>query len=217
MDERKKTQQSLKQYELMHREAGFKIDDGSYDAFAAFSKGNKSLDIACGEGWIERLDPDCIGVDFSQNALQNAKKNGARVLVCAQAEHLPFKDNAFDVCLCAGSLEHFVDPQKAINEAARVSKMQVFTIHARLPFFLELLRIAAVKILRIGGQPIENPLTWKQVRGMWEKAGLSIVFWGYWRYIDLGFISKSLSYGLIKIPSHFFLVSMRKDRINTGA
>ena len=51
-DNRQKTLESLRKYEIMHREGGFKIDDGSYDIFAAFSRGNKTIDIACGEGWI---------------------------------------------------------------------------------------------------------------------------------------------------------------------
>ncbi len=211
-DNRQKTLESLKKYEIMHREKGFKVDDGSYDIFAAFSRGNKTVDIACGEGWIEKLNPEVIGVDFSENALHNAKKNGAKFVVCALAEHLPFKDNAFDVSICAGSLEHFIDPQLALDEISRVSKIQVFTVHAKLPFLLEILRKIVTKLFKIGGQPIENPFRWKEVLRMCERAGLSIIFWGYWRYLDLSFISKRLPYGLVKIPSHFFLVSIRKDR-----
>lgn len=211
-DNRQKTLESLKKYEIMHREGGFKIDDGSYDIFAAFSKGNKTIDIACGEGWIEKLNPEVIGVDFSENALHNAKKNGAKFLVRALAESLPFKDDVFDVLICAGSLEHFSNPQRALNEMSRVSKIQVLTVHAKLALPLEILRKVVVKLFKIGGQPIENPFRWKEVLRMCERAGLSIIFWGYWRYLDLSFISKRLPYGLVKIPSHFFLVSIRKDR-----
>lgn len=203
---------SKREYEKLFRHRWIRISDGSYECLAAIARGNKTLDVACGEGWIEKLSPETVGVDISINALRRAKENGAKYLVCASAEKLPFADNSFDLCICAGSLEHFVDPQKAVTEIARVSKIQVLTVHRQLPIpFARQLRNIAVKVKGIKQQPIENPLTWKEVTGIYKTAGLKIIFNGFWTYpMDLGLLLPTSPFRIAPASS-FFIMSRKQD------
>ena len=84
--------QSRSEYDALHAGEGFYIGDGSYEAVAALTTGLKAVDIGCGEGWLEALNPEIVGVDFSAVALEQARENGARHLVQASADSLPFAD-----------------------------------------------------------------------------------------------------------------------------
>ena len=189
-----------------------RINDGSYEILAAFAKGNKTIDIACGDGYIEELAPQTVGVDFSISALKKAKQNGAKYLVCARAENLPFANNSFDIAISAGSLENIKNPQKAVLEMARVSKIQIMTIHREFDIpGARLARKALTKLLNIKHQPVEVPMKWNEIEEMLSSAGLKIVFKGYWTLpVNYGKILPLLPV-LDKIPSCYFVISKKPD------
>jgi len=205
--EGQKSKRSLRVYEQMHKNASGRIKDGSYEILASFARGNKSLDIACGDGFIEMLAPETVGVEFSWEALKKAKKNGAKNLMLADAQHLPFKDSSFDIAICAGSLEHFENPLSALTEMARVSKIQILTVHRKYPIPLaNYLRSQILRLKSIPDQPIDNPMTVRSVSKLLAKAKMNVVFRGVWTYSydfeNLGlWVPK-----LFKLPScHFFI------------
>ncbi len=88
--------------------------------------GGRTLDVACGigklaagvrelggEGWAFDPSEEMLGLSrfiFSQHGL---------VLLRGIAEALPFRDGSFDRVICQGSLDHFVDPNTFMREAAR--------------------------------------------------------------------------------------------------
>lgn len=201
----------MSKYERLHQKGYWgKISDGSYEILASFARGNRTLDIACGEGWIENLSPETTGMDFSLSALKKAKGNGAKRLVLADAHRLPFKANAFDVAICAGSLEHFTDPQKTLFEMARVSKMQILTVHRKLPFPLGSLSELASKVLKISHQPIERPISASDLGKMVKNAGLHIVFRGVWTLpVNYGRPIKFLPQ-FHSLPSCHFVISIKQ-------
>lgn len=207
----KKTQVSRKEYDLMHKKDFGGPMDGSYKILASIARGNKTVDIACGEGIIEKLAPETVGVEFSLNALKKAKLNGAKHLVLADAHALPFRDDAFDVAISSGNLEHFADPQTTINEMARVSKIQVLTVHRYPPLpFAPLIYDLMTKIFKIIHQPIEKPINQKSLEKMLQKAGLHIVFKGVWTLpFNYGRVIKFLP-ELNSIPSCSFVISIKK-------
>lgn len=203
---------SIREYEALFSGNGwFNAADGSYDCLAAIARGNKTLNIACGEGWIEQRSPNTIGLDFSQNALLRAKKNGAKYAVLATAENLPFVDNSFDIVICAGSLEHFSNPLKALLEMKRVAPIQVLTVHRALPIpFARLIRKAIIKIKNIPEQPIEEPFTKREFDTLLKKASLKPIFSGVWTYpVLFSLLSKYIPKNL-QIASSYFVMSIRK-------
>lgn len=203
---------ALAAYDRMHREDFGGPDDGSYEILAAIARGNKTLDIACGEGLIEKLSPETVGLEFSLNALKKARKNGAKYLVLADAQNLPFLDNSFDIAISAGSLEHFPNPQRAINEMVRVSKIQILTVHKELPIpFAENFYNIATKIFGVTHQPIEKPVNQKGLESMIKKSGAHIVFKGIWTLpVNYGRVIKWLP-ELRNIPSCSFFISIKND------
>ena len=87
--------------------------------------GEKLLDVACGGGYLlmeaERAGLDAHGIDIAQAAIDRAKTFAPRAkLQRGDAEALPYDDGAFDIVTCLGSLEHFLDPSKALEEMRRV-------------------------------------------------------------------------------------------------
>lgn len=206
-----RTKKSAQEYEKLHTQVSGGPNDGSYEVFASFARGNKTVDIACGEGLIERLAPETVGVDFSLNALKKAKKNGVKHLVWADAHTLPFIDNAFDVALCAGSIEHFANPQRAILEMVRVSKIQIITAHRKLFFGANILRKLMLKIYNLPDQPIDNPLESNELEKMLKTAGSHIVFKGVW---TLPFTTHLLKSKILQetanVPSCSFIIAIKK-------
>ncbi len=207
------SKESQKQYDKMHtKEFGGPID-GSYEILSAIARGNRTVDIACGEGVIEKLAPETVGVEFSLNALKKAKANGAKNLVLADAHALPFKNDSFEIAISSGNLEHFADPQKAINEMARVSRIQVLTVHRYPPFpFSPLIYALITKIFKIIHQPIEKPISQKSLEKMLERPGLHIVFKGVWTLpVNYGRPIQFLP-EFKNIPSCSFIISIKKSK-----
>jgi SAM-dependent methyltransferase len=197
-------------YDKLHDAGGFYVDDGTYEAVAELTRGLRTVDIGCGEGWIEALNPGVVGVDFSPIALERARENGAVHLHQAPAENLPFEDGEFDLAVSLGSLEHFADSKAALREMARVSRIQLLTVHHHLPVIGHLRK----PLLALRGhrdQPIERPFTRRRLRNELSQAGMTPVFFGHWRYVDLRYLWSRLPYGLVRLPSHLFVLAYSGD------
>lgn len=96
-------------------------------ALARPLRGGTVLDVACGGGYLlmeaERAGLEAHGIDIAQAAIDRAKTFAPKsILVRGDAEALPYADASFDVVTCLGSLEHFLDPPKALEEMRRVLK-----------------------------------------------------------------------------------------------
>jgi 2-polyprenyl-3-methyl-5-hydroxy-6-metoxy-1,4-benzoquinol methylase len=91
----------------------------------------RCLDVGCGGGYllreIARLRPQEFhtlhGIEVSDMALREAKRQAPSAgLILAQGEALPYPDTTFDVVVCLGNLEHFIDPHTGARELARVCR-----------------------------------------------------------------------------------------------
>jgi ubiquinone/menaquinone biosynthesis C-methylase UbiE len=212
----KTTKQSEKEYDEI-----FDINDKDvfmeeieyYKVLGSLLKGKKSVDLGCGFGSIETFSPDTVGVDFSEEAIERAKKRGIKNLIKGDIQNLPFKDNEFEVSLSNGVLEHIEDIEKALAEMVRISEIQIIIVHAALPFGIEKIRKPLMGLFGLKDQPIENPQTMKEMKEMLNKYGSRIIVEGAWNYIDLRWISKKIPYGFVKWPSHHFIISIKTPNL----
>lgn len=210
----KKVKKIESDYDVLHCQEGFGEEMELYQTLAGLLKGKKSVDIGCGSGLLEKFCPETVGVDFSSEALKIAEKNGAKHLVKAEAEFLPFFDNEFEISLSNGVLEHCFDQEKAISEMVRVSKIQIIIAHARLPYGLEYIRKPIVEgIFGLKDQPIEKPLSLSQIEKMLNQNKSRVLIRGIWNYIDFRWFWKKLPYGFIKWPSHHFVISIKTKNL----
>lgn len=101
-----------------------------YWQFEGF-KGKKVLDIGCGPGWLSvqyaRAGAHVTSVDLTDRAVeltrQHFELHGMKGDIRqANAEHLPFDDESFDLVCSSGVLHHTPDTEKAISEACRVTR-----------------------------------------------------------------------------------------------
>jgi ubiquinone/menaquinone biosynthesis C-methylase UbiE len=91
---------------------------------------DKVIEISIGNGRnIKYLNQKAtyFGVDISLGMLQKCMKNMSKrnhpiVLIQAEAENLPLKDESFDVVFSAGGFNYFNDRDKAIKEMLRIAK-----------------------------------------------------------------------------------------------
>jgi len=85
----------------------------------------KILDVGCGTGLNSQAFEEfgeVYGLDMSEEALEFSKSRGKSDLIRAYADHLPIKDDTFDVLCALDLLEHVEDDIGAIREFHRVLK-----------------------------------------------------------------------------------------------
>lgn len=86
-----------------------------------------ALDVGCGNGFstqaMQAYISNVIGVDYSQFMLSRHPSRSR--LALADALHLPFPDNTFDLVYGWEVLHHIYDPGQVVVEMARVSQRYV--------------------------------------------------------------------------------------------
>jgi ubiquinone/menaquinone biosynthesis C-methylase UbiE len=113
----------------------------------------RMLEVGCGMGFylgeLEKLAEMVVGVDLSEGMLRRAKG----ILVLADAEFLPFKDEVFDQVLSITALQNFPNPLAALREMWRVmckgGRMVLSSLRKKhpLPVLLELVRGAGFSVV----------------------------------------------------------------------
>lgn len=97
----------------------------------------KVLDVGCGAGFLSnelaKQGLQVTGVDLSEESLKVAAKYDHTKTVsyqAADAYHLPFADQSFDVLTAMDFLEHVENPDQIIKEFSRVLKPNgIFIFH----------------------------------------------------------------------------------------
>lgn len=121
------------------------------------------LDIGCGGGWLCEWfaleGASTVGIDISFEFCRAAKERNRRRgldsnFVCADGENLPFKENSFYASVIYQSLHHLPNPEKAIREGLRISKVFILGDEpAKLPFpnlFVTLLQMLVLSKAHVG-------------------------------------------------------------------
>jgi ubiquinone/menaquinone biosynthesis C-methylase UbiE len=115
-------------YDRMYSDKGIRDSDSYYAwivKLMGLAPGSSVLDVACGEGlflkYAERSGLSGYGADISSVALEVARSNLDTSRLCqADGERLPFRAGQFDGVACLGSLEHYLHPDKGLQEIRRV-------------------------------------------------------------------------------------------------
>jgi ubiquinone/menaquinone biosynthesis C-methylase UbiE len=103
-----------------------------YLSLLDIKNGDNVIEISIGTGRnIKYLNPDAnfYGVDISLGMLKRCQKKMKRldreiILLQAEAESLPIKEDSFDVVFSAGGFNFFNDPGNAVVEILRIAKSQ---------------------------------------------------------------------------------------------
>src|SRR5438094_4495739 len=82
------------------------------------------LDVGCGIGtYVQRFadfTAHPYGIDVSVQRLKEASAKGMTHVLAAAGEHLPFRDEAFDVIVFNEVIEHVTDDRQSIADSLRV-------------------------------------------------------------------------------------------------
>jgi ubiquinone/menaquinone biosynthesis C-methylase UbiE len=95
-------------------------------AFAScLVKGKRVLDIACGEGYgaaaLQRAGAaHVIGVDISESVCLHAHEKYGLDARPGTGEQIPLPDNSVDVIVSFETVEHVLDPNRFLDECARI-------------------------------------------------------------------------------------------------
>lgn len=79
-----------------------------------------TVDLGAGCCVASTLKPGMVSVDWSFQGLKRRKVDTDKI--CADTCHLPFRDGLFDSALCSETMEHLPQPDKFVEEAARILK-----------------------------------------------------------------------------------------------
>jgi ubiquinone/menaquinone biosynthesis C-methylase UbiE len=93
-------------------------------ALLAPRSGDRVLEIGCGAGHLLAQVPSAhgFGIDLAESLLAKAARRLTKrgTLVQGDAEHLPFRDGAWERVYCSEVLEHLPSPAVALAEMRRV-------------------------------------------------------------------------------------------------
>jgi len=104
---------------------------------------SKVLDAGCGEGFVlsefkKRNVGDYLeGIEFSDEALNTGEKIFPHLsLKKGDVYNMPYKDGSFDLVICTEVMEHLKEPDKALDEIARVSEKYCLFSVPNEPIFM---------------------------------------------------------------------------------
>ncbi len=107
------------------------------------SKYGKILDVGCGIGSFEKNLPslNIIGLDVSEEMLEEARKRSDKTFIQGNVEELQFQDSIFDAVFTVTTLEFLDDYKKAVTEITRVTRPQgkivVMMLNTKSEYFME--------------------------------------------------------------------------------
>ena len=96
-----------------------------YRLAAQLAPGRRVLDVACGEGYGSALlagagASSVVGVDLDEATVEHARARHGIEARVGDVRSLPFEDDAFDLVVSFETIEHVEEPERALDELARV-------------------------------------------------------------------------------------------------
>lgn len=140
------------------------------------------LDVGCGSGEMLRTagaaGMTVAGIDISENGIAQARERAPDAdLRVGSAEELPFPDAHFDCIVAVGSLEHFLDPSKAVREIRRVARpgARVMLIVPNRRWLFIWVNHLCRAVAPDRSQPLERVATRNEWQALIEGSGLRVL------------------------------------------
>lgn len=136
--------------------------------------------------WASRQGARAYGIDISEPTVIQARaafdtdpraRDGLRGAV-GDVRDLPFRDASFDAIYSMGTIEHFEETARAVEEMARVLKpggRAIVGVPNRYDPFLRPMFAAALQAIGLYGYGYEKSYSRGALRRMLEQAGLRVV------------------------------------------
>lgn len=128
--------------------------------------GMSVLEVCCGSGMMAekfaRAGARVTGTDFSPAAIARARERARRygfdaTLLVADAENLAFADHSFDLVAVHDGLHHLDNPERAIQEMARVARRGVLILDPAQAAMTRLaIRIGITVEVEEAGNPVKR-------------------------------------------------------------
>lgn len=80
------------------------------------------LDVGCGIGWFSDYFNNYTGIEYSNEAVNLAKKANRNVILGDVEKTFPFKNGQFSMIILMDILEHLNNPLATVKESFRVIK-----------------------------------------------------------------------------------------------
>jgi SAM-dependent methyltransferase len=132
--------------------------------------------------WASRQGARAYGIDISEPTVIQARTAfdaGPRLQsAVADVRALPFADDSFDAIYSMGTIEHFDETERAVEEMARVLKpggRAIVGVPNRYDPFLRPLFAAMLQAVGLYGYGYEKSYSRRALRKMLERAGLDVV------------------------------------------
>lgn len=88
-------------------------------------KGQAIVDIGCGSGYMLNQLKEWGYTNLSGSDIIEIDLGPDIDFKQGNIEHLPYPDNAFDTVICNHTIEHVLNPQKAISELKRITRKRL--------------------------------------------------------------------------------------------
>ncbi len=131
--------------------------------------------------WASEQGAETYAIDLSEPTVIQARdafEPGALRSAVADVRDLPFRDASFDAIYSMGTIEHFNETERAVDEIARVLKpggRAIVGVPNRYDPFLRPLLAAALQSVGLYGYGFEKSYSRGALRRMLEQAGLQVV------------------------------------------
>jgi len=131
--------------------------------------------------WASRQGARAYGIDISEPTVIQARAAfDGRALQGAigDVRALPFRDDSFDAIYSMGTIEHFAETERAVEEMARVLKpggRAIVGVPNRYDPFLRPLFATMLQMAGLYGYGYEKSYSRRALRQMLERAGLDVV------------------------------------------
>lgn len=144
------------------------------------------LDVGCGTGWAvglvaKKMDDKGLffGVDLSSKMIEKATKNFQGKenfhFIQSNAEDIPLDTDFFDIIICTNSFHHYLNPEKALHEMARLLKnggrLYILDMSANNWF----IQVVINRIIKKFQPEFVRLYSSKQLQWLFEQAGLRYV------------------------------------------